>query len=80
MLEIIEKFDLKAFSEEELLDICFLTITILSYTLVKRPDLMSALDLFVVNHLPKLLDPVSPLLQSRVCLFLSFYIDQLLTT
>jgi hypothetical protein len=56
MVEIIDKFDLKAFSEEELLDICFLSITILSYTMVKRADLMTALDVFVVNHLPKLIN------------------------
>lgn len=69
-------------SEEEFLDICLLSQTIVSYAMVKRPELMQELDLIVVHHFPKLMQPqgVSPLLQSRVCLFYAFYLDQLLSS
>jgi hypothetical protein len=40
----LTKFSLTTFSDEELLDICLLQLTILSYTLVKRQDLLAYLD------------------------------------
>jgi hypothetical protein len=50
--------------------------------MVKRPELMHDLDLIVVELFPKLMQPqgVSPLLQSRVSLFYTFYLDQLLSS
>jgi hypothetical protein len=69
-------------SEEEFLDVCLLSQTIVSYAMVKRPELMHDLDLILVELFPKLMQPqgVSPLLQSRVCLFYTFYLDQLLSS
>ncbi len=83
MKDKLSKFSLNTFTDEELLDISLLSLTILSYTLVKRPDLLGCLDKIVVDHLPKLINMQqmpSPLIQSRITLFLGFYIDQLLTT
>lgn len=74
----LAKFKLNTFTDEELLDICLLSLTIMSYTLVKREDLLACLDQLVVIHLPKLINMQqmpTPLIQSRVCLFLGFYID-----
>jgi hypothetical protein len=42
--EKLTKFNLTTFTDEELLDICLLQLTILSYTLVKRQDLIASLD------------------------------------
>jgi len=53
----------------------------MSYALVKRGDLLAALDLVMAEHLPKLLNQSeSKLIQSRICLFLGFYMDQLFST
>jgi hypothetical protein len=78
----VNKFSLSISSEEEFLDICLLSQTIVSYAMVHRPELMIGLDHLVVNHFPRLMQPqgVSALLQSRVCLFYTFYLDQLLST
>lgn len=38
--QVMEKFNLKFKSGIELLDVCFMTLTILSYAMVKRNDLL----------------------------------------
>jgi len=45
--------------------------------MVKRPELMLALDKLVLTFFPRLMQPegVSALLQSRLCLFYTFYLD-----
>jgi hypothetical protein len=42
--ETIMSFNLNIYSEEELMDICFLSLSVLSYALVKRGDLLLLLD------------------------------------
>jgi hypothetical protein len=79
--QVLEKFNLQFKSEEELLDVCLLSLTIVSYSLVKRPELMASLDQLMIENLPRLIDPnQSPLIRSRMCLFFSFYLDQLFST
>ena len=42
--ENIVAFNLNILSEEELMDICLLSLTVLSYALVKREDLLALID------------------------------------
>lgn len=79
--EIKQKFSLNIQSDEDFLDACLLNISVLSYSLVKRVDLLSSLDELILIHLDKFLDQgTSVLIKSRFSLFLSFYLDQLFTT
>ena len=42
--EILIKFNVIFNSEEELIDVCLLSLSIISYSMVKRTDLMTELD------------------------------------
>jgi hypothetical protein len=78
---VLKKFNLFFSSAEELLDITLVTLSILSYALVKRGDLLQSLDKLILPNLEQFLTPQAPLLiRTRFCLFLSFYLDQLFTT
>lgn len=50
-------FNLHFDSEMDLMDVNLLSLTIVSYSMVKRPELLYDLDSLLVNHLPKLLEP-----------------------
>lgn len=73
--EVLSKFGLHFASDEELLDVCLLCFSVLSYAMVKRGELMAALDQVIGPQLPRLLEHSSLLVRNRVCLFLSFYLD-----
>ena len=75
--DVLSKFGLHFTSDEELLDVCLICLSVLSYAVVKRGELMAALDSVVGPYLPRLLEHPSTLVKNRVCLFLSFYLDQL---
>lgn len=49
--QIFEKFQLKFTSEEDLLDVLLMSTTILSYAMVKRPELMAQIDQLMVGNL-----------------------------
>lgn len=53
--EILSKFSLNFTSEEELIDVCLIALTIMSYSMVKRADLMVVFDKLVMTHLAKLM-------------------------
>ena len=55
--DLVQKFNLNVTSEEEFLDICLLSQSIISYSMVKRPELMQQLDVLVVTLFPKLMQP-----------------------
>ena len=74
--EVLTKFNLQLGSEEELLDMCLLALTIVSYSVVKRAELLGSLDSLLAQHLDKLMG-ASVLIRSRTCLLLAFYLDQL---
>ncbi|CDW80715.1 UNKNOWN [Stylonychia lemnae] len=79
--QIITKFRLKFESEEEFMEVCLLALTIISYALIKRQDLMRNLDQLVLQHLQTFMsDQQSPIIKNRFCLFLAFYLDQLMLT
>lgn len=78
---IFDKFSLKFENEEELLDVLFVSMTILSYTMVKRTELMIEVDQIMLTYLPQLINPTtSVLIRNRVALFFSFYLDQAFQT
>ena len=78
--EVLSKFGLHFASDEELLDVCLICLAVLSYAVVKRGELMAALDSVVGPYLARLLEHPSLLVKNRLCLFLSFYLDQLFLT
>lgn len=43
--QYIEKYGLKMKSSEELIDVCLLALTIISYSIIKRSDLIANVDL-----------------------------------
>ena len=55
---------------------CLLALTIVSYSVVKRAELLGSLDSLLAQHLDKLMG-ASVLIRSRTCLLLAFYLDQL---
>ena len=76
--DVIAKFDLRFDSREEVLDVALLGLSIVSYAMIRRQDLLTNLDLRVVQYLePLLLKEPSPLIRSRMFLFISFYNDVL---
>ena len=48
--------------------------------MVKRPDLMDSNDAMLEKFTEVFIKNPSPIIQSRFCLFLSFYLDQAMTT
>ena len=53
--QIVKKFSLNFTSAEDLLDVCLLSLTILSYALLKRPDLAPSIDQVMLNYLDRFL-------------------------
>eukprot|EP00347_Sterkiella_histriomuscorum_P023425 403334689 len=79
--QIITKFRLKFDSEQEFLEVCFLVLTIISDKFVKREDLRQTLDMLILQNLETFIhDNQTATTKSRFCLFLTFYLDQLMLT
>lgn len=79
--ETLAKFNLAFTSDEELLDVCLLSTSVMSYAVVKRDDLLQMIDKLMIEHLDKFINAgTTILIRNRFCLFLGFYLDMLFTT
>lgn len=63
------------FEPEVVIDACLVTLSIISYSIVKRPkDLMPLLNQLISENLEKLI-VATPLIKTRLCLFFGYYFD-----
>lgn len=52
---VIRNFGLPFTTTEEIIDVSLLCLSIISYTVIKRKDLMEKLDLMLLQYIPFLL-------------------------
>ena len=60
--QVLEKFNLRFKDSTQVLDVCFMVMSILSYAMVKRADLMRKIDLVIEQHLDQFMSENIPLL------------------
>jgi hypothetical protein len=71
---IQERF-LKEYSPEDIADCCMMALTMVSYIIPKRVDLVKIFDDTLNDNFDKITSSETILLRSRLCLLLGYYAD-----
>jgi hypothetical protein len=66
---------LRNYSPEEIADCCMMALTMVSYIIPKRPDLVRIFDETMYRNFDKMTAKETILLRSRLCLLLGYYAD-----
>ncbi|CAG9332132.1 unnamed protein product [Blepharisma stoltei] len=70
-------FPFMSLDEETKIETSFMVLSILSFPILRRKDILNSIEDLLVNHMERLFSTTSGIIQSRICLFFYFYSDSI---